>query len=398
MKFTVPQKTIQKELAIVGRAISPRSTLPVLANVLLKAEGDKLIIAATNLEIGIMSTIPVTVVKEGTVTVPATTFTKLIAGMTGDIAFELNTKTVNLYVTAGSQKSRVKGIDADEFPPFPEYKDIKGVVLPTSEFKTLVQRTAISVSEDEARPVLTAVHVVLNGNKLELDSADGFRLSQAICQLENAGSDFIADVPVTAMVNGLQLATGDTVFIGANDKQFIIKAGERVLVSQLIVGNYPDISQIIPKTHKTRAVFNRAALENALDQASIFAHEGNNIVRLDCKPDVGATIVSQSEETGDYTAELSDTTVEGIPILIAFNVKFLLDVVAVCKASSIVLETNADTSPGAIKFLDDSNFLYIIMPMHIQNDAPPIKNASPEVQKAKEEVKAAVKGEKSEEW
>jgi len=399
MKFTVDQKVIQRELAIVGKCVSPRSTLPVLGNVLLKVENNKLTLAATNLEVGMQSTIPVSSTKDGAVTVPAATLIELISGLTGSISFELNAKTVNLYVVAGYHKSRIKGIDAEEFPPFPKHDDIKGVVLPVSEFKTLVQRTAISTSDNQDRPILTSVHIVLKENRLELASADGFRLSRVVCQLENAGDDFVANVPVTAMVNGLQLTTGDTIFIGANSKQFVIKADDRILISQLVEGNYPDIEQIIPKKHKTRIVFNKAMLSAALKQASIFVRGGTNIVRLDCKPDVGAKIISQSEETGDYAAELSDVTVEGDAIQIAFNVKYLLDVVTVCKATSIALETTSNVSPGAIRFVDDDSFVYVIMPMHIQDETPPVANVSAEIQKAKEEVKAQAEKEKEdEEW
>ena len=375
MKVTVLQENLARGLGIVSRAVSPRSTLPVLANILIATDEGRLRLSATNLELGITAWIPAKVEEEGSTTVPARTFADLVNTLPGDqVVLNLDSETQTMNIRSGASNNDIKGIDADEFPPLTT-PDMDGAIqLNVADFKEMVQRVAFAASSDEARPVLMGVLMEVSGDQIVMVSADGFRLSVAKAKLSSPVEKPInAIIPARALSELARIAgDGDVIsmVVPEGRGQVVFRVKDAELVSQLIEGSFPDYEQIIPRTYKSRTLVSTAALLKACKQAEIFARDGTNVARLDIKaPEKEMEpseieISAQSEETGSNET-IVEATVDGIGLLIAFNVKFLREVLEVVKTPNVAIETSAPNAPGVIRPVGDEGFTHVIMPMHI---------------------------------
>jgi len=376
MKVNVNQQKLAHSVNMVSRAVSPRSTLPVLSNILVKTDEGRLRLSATNLELGITCWINAHVESEGAITVPARTFTDLISNLPSDkVALTLDHSTQTLNVRCGTSETNIKGIDAEEFPPIPEPNLEEGVMLNVATFKDMVQQVAFAASTDEARPVLTGVLLKLDGEHISMAATDGFRISIREDDISNPVSPPIeAIIPARALVELARIiGSGDesmTMTFPPDRGQVIFHMGNLELASQLIEGSFPDYRAIIPPNFKTHTLLSTSGLLKACKQSEIIAREGTNVARLNIIPDTDETspgtleISAQSEQTGNSEV-LVDASVDGVPLLVAFNVRFLREVLEVIKADNVWLETNAANTPGLLHPQGDEHYKHIIMPMHI---------------------------------
>ena len=377
MKVSVLQENLARGLSIVSRAVSPRSTLPVLGNVLIATDEGRLRLSATNLELGITCWIGAKVEEEGATTAPARTFTDLVNTLPADrVDMSLTVRTQTLNVRAGASNTDIKCIDAEEFPPMPAPDMDGGVQINVTDLKELIRQVVFAASTDEARPILTGVKVEVDGNQITLAAADGFRLSVRRAELSSLdGQPISAVIPARALSElGRIAGDGDevvTMVMPPGRGQVIFRTRDVELVSQLIEGTFPEYQQIIPQAYETRTVLSTSAFLKACKQAEIFAREGSHIARINIKPggemQPGVVEISaQSEETGSNETVV-DATIEGEPILVAFNVRFLREVLDVIHSPNVALETSAAASPGTLRPVGDDNFLHVIMPMHLGN-------------------------------
>lgn len=374
MKASVTQQHLAHGLSIVSRAVSPRSTLPVLANVLIATDEGRLRLSATNLELGITCWIPAQIQEEGSITVPARTFVDLVGTFPPDLVnLALDVRTQTLEIQCNSSAHEIKGIDAQDFPPVPVPELSEGVELDLTSFKEMIQQVAFAASEDEARPVLQGVKMEVAENELTLAATDGFRISVRKELLANPiRQAYSIIIPARALTELARIAGENdkmvTMVVPAGRGQVIFHLNDAELVSQLIDGNFPDYRAILPKSYKTRTIVSAPALLKACRQAEVIAREGNNVIRLNIVPDNGGAghieINSQSEETGKSDINI-EANLEGSGILIAFNVRFLREVLDVVHTTNVALETNTNNAPGVIRPVGDDNFVHVIMPMHI---------------------------------
>jgi DNA polymerase-3 subunit beta len=375
MKVSVLQENLAQGLNVVSRAVSPRSTYPILANVLISAEDGRLKLSATDRELGITAWIGAKIEEPGATTVPARTLADLVTTFPNDtIQMELVVRTQTLHLRAGRSNAEIKGIDAQEFPPMPEPDKAAGIELNAGDFKEMIQQVVFAASRDDARPVLTGVLITVEGKTMTMAAADGFRLSVRKAELKSA-----VDQPLRAIVPARAL--NELARIAADDKeqvhmvlppgrgQVVFSLKDAELRCQLVEGAFPEYQQIIPNGHKTRTIVSAEAFLKASKQAEIFARESSHIARLDIKPGDGKSpgtmeISAQSEETGSNDSKM-DASVDGVPILIAFNVRFLREALDVMKSSDVALETSAAAAPGVLHPVGDEDFLHVIMPMHL---------------------------------
>jgi DNA polymerase-3 subunit beta len=375
MKVTVLQDNLVRGLGIVARAVSPRSTLPVLSNVLIASDEGRLRISATNLELGITCWIGAKIEEEGSTTVPARTFSDLVGTLPSEqVSLNLNTSTQSLNVRCGASITDIKCIDAQEFPPL-SVPDMEGtILLNVADFKDMISQVVFAASVDEARPVLMGVLVMVEKDVITMASADGFRLSVRKGTLSQpAVQPFTAIIPARALSElGRVASDGNETILMAMPKgrgQVVFRMKEVEVVSQLIDGTFPDFQQIIPRAYKSRTILSTPALLKACKQAEIFAREGSNVARFNIKSsgelEPGSVEISaQSEETGSNETQVP-ATIEGAGLLIAFNVKYLREALEVIKSPNVALETSAANAPGVVRPVGDDNFLHVIMPMHL---------------------------------
>ena len=376
MKVTVLQENLARGLGTVAKAVSPRSTLPVLANILIASDEGRLRLSATNLEMGITCWIPARIDEEGSTTVPARTFSDLVTTLPADqVLLKLDPSTQTLNVRGGTSTNDIKCIDAQEFPPMP-VPDFDGAVqINVGDFREMIHQVAFAASSDEARPVLMGVLVQVEKDKLTMAAADGFRLSVRKAVLSTPSlAPVSAIVPAQALKELARVATDSEepiyMVIPKGRGQVVFRVKDVEVVSQLIDGTFPDFQQIIPRSYKSRTLVSTSSLLKACKQAEIFAREGSNVARLNIKTAQSemqpseVEISAASEETGKNET-IVEATVDGSGLLIAFNVKFLREALEVIRTPNVALETSAPNAPGVVKPVGDDQFLHVIMPMHL---------------------------------
>jgi DNA polymerase-3 subunit beta len=381
MNVTVLQENLAHGLGIVSRAVSPRSTLPVLANVLVATDEGRLRLSATNLELGITCWIGAKIHEDGSTTVPARTFADLVGTLSDkQVDMSLNVRTQTLNLRCGVSNTDLKCIDAQEFPPMPVADLTQGLEIAIGDLREMIHQVAFAASTDDARPILTGVLVTVDDDLITMAAADGFRLSVRKNRLSApVGQKIKAVIPARALSELARiLGDGDqtlTMVMPPGRGQVIFRTPDVELVSQLIEGAFPDYEQIIPRRCDTRAVLSTSAFLKACKQAEIFAREGSHIARINITPggelQPGSVEISgQSEETG-FNQNVVDATIEGPALLIAFNVRFLREVLDVVGTPNVALETTIDTSPGVVRPVGPQDgqgeFLHVIMPMHLGN-------------------------------
>ena len=377
MRVSCLQENLAKGLSVVGRAVATRSTLPVLSNVMLATDNGRLKLSATDLEIGINCWVGAKVEEDGATTVPARSFIDLVNSLPPErIDMELVVRTQTLNLKCARYEANLKGIDAQEFPLIPSLEEGEGqITLQPTAFKRMIEQVVLAAATDESRPILTGVLAKFEGNKLTLAAADGFRLSVRTAEIPVETEPVSVIIPARALAELARISTDEediTLVITPTRKQALFHAPNVDLVSQLIEGNFPDYQQIIPRSYTTRTVVNTNSLLRACKTANIFARDAANIVRLQIAPGGELapghiTIAATSAELGDNVGEI-DASIEGDAIEIAFNVKYLIDVLSVMDSAQVVLETTTSSSPGVIRPVGDVDFVHVIMPMHVRSD------------------------------
>ncbi len=374
MRVTVKQEHLARGLDIVSRAVSSRSTLPILGNILLATDGGRLRLSATNLEIGINCWIGARVDDEGATTVPARLFTDLVKSLPPDqVSLEYVERNKTLNLRCMRDEAHIKGIDAADFPTVPTYEEDGGLQLDADTFRQMVEQVSFAAAVDDTRPILTGVSAKFEPNKLTLAATDGFRLSVRTAELEHGlAQPLNVIIPARALAELARIAADQeepiAVSIARNRNQILFHLANVDLVSQLIDGNFPDYNQIVPKSHNTRAVVDTRAFLAAAKRAALFARDGANIIRVKLEPGEGGelgqmTVSAVSTEYGDNVSQV-DAAIEGQPLEIAFNAKYLQDALSVMDAQQVNVEMGTPSSPGVFK-PPSGDFTHIVMPMHI---------------------------------
>jgi DNA polymerase-3 subunit beta len=362
------QENLARGLSVVSRAVSSRSTLPVLANVLLKTEDAGLKLTATNLEIGITYWVPGKIETDGATTVPAKLLTDLVNSLpSGDrVDLELGTGE-SLHIRCGRFESHVKGIDADEFPAIQTAGERPTTRIAQNVLRRALAETAFAAASDEARPILTGVLARFEGDQLTLAAADNYRIAVKTIPILDAVPETSVVIPARAL-NELARVLSDVddpveLIIASARNQVLFHLDGVDLVSRLIDGQFPNYQQVIPSSHTTRAILDREELLRAVRPAALIAHESANIVKLQIGGDGESGItVSANAEVGDHVGQV-EAAVEGDGTTIAFNARYLADVLTNVDADQFALELNGPLSPGVFKPIGDDHYVHVVMPV-----------------------------------
>ena len=367
MKLSVMQENLARGLAVVSRAVSNRSTLPVLANVLLKTEDGGLRLTTTNLEIGLVYWVPGKVEVDGSTTVPARLLADLVGSLSGGDRIDLETGPgETLHLKSGRFESHVKGIDADEFPSIQPTGERPTTRIAQNVLKQALEQTAFAAATDEARPILTGVLCRFEGDSLTLAAADNYRIAvKTIPILDPVGETSVV-VPARALTELMRVLNDsddpvDVVLAQARN-QILFHLDGIDLVSRLIDGQFPNYQTVLPKAHTTRAVLDREELLRAVRPAALIAHESANIVKLQVSADGTGITVSANAEVGDHVGQV-EATVEGDGTSIAFNAKYLADVLEKVSAEQFALELQGPLAPGVFKPIGDDQYVHVVMPV-----------------------------------
>jgi DNA polymerase-3 subunit beta len=376
VKITVMQEQLQKGLGYVARAVATKTSLPVLGNILLATDRGQLKLAATNLEIGITCWIDCAIDEEGAVTVPARLLTDFIGNLPNEaVKLELDRRTLALNVRAARSKATVRGIDAEDFPAIPSVEGKPTALIAPEVLREAIGQVAFAAAVDESRPVLAGVQLRFAGDQLTLSAADGFRMAVRIAELTGPATEDVAIIVPAKALSELSRALSDAtdpveIVVTRGRNQLLCRTGNIEFLSRLIDGSFPDWRQIVPSAYSTRTVLNRDALMSAAKLASYFARDNNDVVKLSIKPGNGEyapgslTISANAAEVGDNTSDI-DAAVEGPEGQIAFNVRYLNDVLGSLKTPQVALEMQNSASAGVIRPVGNTDSTHVIMPMHL---------------------------------
>lgn len=381
MRLSCLQENLARGLSIVGRAVSPRSTLPVLGNILLATDEGRLKLAATNLEIGITCWIGAMVEDDGAITVPARLLAEFVNQLPAErIDLDLSVRTLMLNLRCARYDTNIKGIDAAEFPIIPTATGDKTIRVEAGKLRKMISQTVFAAASDESRPTLTGVNARFRGDRLTLAATDGFRLAMRSTTLaEPPPQQIEVIIPARALAElsriiGL-LPDIDSQFveiaIAEARNQVMFHLPDADMVSQLIDATFPNYEAIIPRSFATRSVVDTHALLRGLRLASLFARDSSNIVRFQITPGVEnaagtLTLTATSAESGDNVADL-DALVEGPAGEIAFNARYMIDALSVMDESQVAMETTRASAPGVLRpvGVGPEEFTCVVMPMHV---------------------------------
>jgi DNA polymerase III subunit beta len=367
VKLSVMQENLARGLSVVSRAVSSRSTLPVLANVLLRTEDAGLKLTATNLEIGITYWVPGKIETDGATTVPARLLTDLVSSLPSSERVDLELQGADtLHLRAGRFATHVKGIDADEFPTIQTAGERPTTRISQKVLRKALDETVFAAASDEARPILTGVLARFEGSKLTLAAADNYRIAVRTLDVLDAVEAASVVIPARAL-NELGRILADTddpveLVLAQARNQVLFHLEGVDIVSRLIDGQFPNYQQVLPASHTTRAEIDREELLRAVRPAALIASSSANIVKLQVGGDGSGVTVTATAEVGDYTGDV-EATVEGDATTIAFNARYLNDVLSNVQADRFALELNGPLSPGVFRPVGDDAYVHVVMPV-----------------------------------
>ncbi len=369
MKVSLLTESLQKKLPFLFHAISSRSQLPILLHFLLETRGDKLYVTATDLEIGIETTIPATIEEEGGVAVPARLFVELISSLpNGKVV--LDTKGTTLDIATSKTKSDLMTIGKEEFPVLYEDKGVLIAQVNPEVFQKSISRVVFASSTDTTRPSLSGLLMQRKGSSFLLAATDGYRLSlqQNISNNTESKEEQTQSLLIPARVIREAMALkedGDIqICVAKHNNQILFFQNETVLVGRLIEAEFPKYEKIIPSGFSTKVYFDREELQKAVKMTAIFARDAGNIIKFTLKE--GLIIVSaNTSSVGENMVEV-EAKIDGEEKEIAFNARYLLDLFSNISDDEMILEMSGSLQPGVFKLVNDPSFLHLIMPIRTQ--------------------------------
>ena len=348
-------------LSGVERVVSSRSTLPILNNILIRADRAGVEIIATDLEIGVKFFLGGKVEKEGVITVPGKTLINLVNNLHGDTV-TLTSKNNILEVVCGETKADINGMAADDYPVIPQVEGGKQVKFKTEMLDGILSAVDFAASRDESRPILIGVYFLSKDSKLTVAATDSYRLAENVADVD-LGEEFNVVIPSRTLQEARRIMSdSEEVELRVDDNQVMFVFPNASLVSRIIEGEYPNYKQIIPQAHTLSAEFDIQELADALKTASIFSLEGSNSVRLNVKSAGEIEVSSESSQLGNFIAKIP-AKVEGEAGEITFNAKYVLDGLNSFDTVKCVMELGGKTAPGLFKPMGTEGRLYIVMPL-----------------------------------
>lgn len=361
MKVTVTQENLNKALGVVSRVASNKTSLPVLNNILLRTESNRLLLAATNLEVAITEYIGAKVASEGAITIPARLLSEFIANLPkGNV--DLKVDGTKLHISSDKYISTINGMAADEFPALPDIQSANTLTIDTNLLKTAISQTILTASSDDTRPVLTGVLCHVHEGSLYFAATDGYRLAER--RLVPSKEDIRALIPASTLADVSRVIPDDCdeVAILIDESQVRFRMNDIEVTSRLIEGNFPDYRQLIPKETEIHAELSRIEFSRVTKIASLFARESGGSVTVTTNADKQLlsihSIASQlGENTSEATAEVDQ---EGS---VTLNSRYLIEALGCFDQEKIKFGFSGKLAPCVLTDTDDGDYQHIIMPL-----------------------------------
>jgi DNA polymerase-3 subunit beta len=364
MELTVTQENLNRALSAVGRVASTKTQLPILSNILLRTDSNRLLVAATNLEIASTQYIGAKITKPGAITIPARLMSEFISSLPKE-SIELKVVNENLHIKCGNYTSIINGYIADDFPELPTINESSSIQysIKIEDFKHSVSQTIINTSNDSTRPVLTGVYWNSFEGQLYLAATDGYRLSER--RLVKTKSDVSAIIPTQTLTEVLRNITdeSDEIDILFDETQVRFRINDAEIISRLIDGNFPNYRQLVPSSSETSVIINKNDFIRITKIAGLFARESGGSVTLTADKEKNTlsvqSIASQfGENKSDAIAKVNS---DGH---ITLNSRYLSEALSVIDGDEVEFSFSGKIAPCVIKSTKpDTNYYHIIMPL-----------------------------------
>ncbi|HYM65523.1 MAG TPA: DNA polymerase III subunit beta [Candidatus Sulfotelmatobacter sp.] len=368
MKVSFLSNNLSDKISFLNHAVSSRGQLPILSNLLLEAKGGKLYLSATDLEIGIQTSIAVSVEKEGKITVPAKNFSDLLLNL-GSQKITLFQEGETLKLTGEKTKASFQTMSFEDFPKLYEEKGEEFVDIKKAQIENFLQRVLFSSAIDSTRPALSGILLDKDKTEIVLVATDGYRLSlqrNVFKTKEELRKPIVIPARVFKELMSIKEDEEDIkIFISEKNNQVLFTQGDTILVGRLIDSEYPEYEKIIPTSFSIKTQVSREEMLNAIKICSVFARETANIIKLSVEKNK-IVVSANSPEVGEDSVEIEAKTT-GEENQIAFNAKYLLDVLSYLDKDELVFEMNGPLNPGVFKIKEDNSFLHLIMPIRVQD-------------------------------
>lgn len=380
MKFTINRSKFIKYLTDVQRAISSRTTIPVLTGVKITIDKDGLMLSGSDSDISIEIYIPVAdesnqleVIEEGGIVLPAKIFNEIVRKMSDEtITIEVG-ENLQTSITSAKAAFNINSIDVESYPNFPVIDSNEVITLPTTLFKQVIQHTVIATSTQESRPILTGVNITIENGQLKAVATDSHRLSQRIIPIEVPESlkenSYKIIIPGKSLIELSKIVENqDTIEMMVTQNQVLFRAENLYFYSRLLEGYYPDTNRLIPANDSTKLTINANDLLQATDRASLLSHEGkNNVIKLTLTDD-HVELSGNSPEIGTVEEALNYIEATGDPLVISFNPDYLKDALRTFGHQNVVIGFTAPIRPFTVVPADDNSdipqsFIQLITPV-----------------------------------
>ncbi len=363
MKFSCTQENLHRGLEMVARASGKNAALPILSNVLLKAESTGITLSATNLEIGISCSVRGKVEQPGSYTVQSKLLNDFIALLPDeriDLAFDQGA----LLVKTDQTQTTLKGIPSEEFPLIPTLERTNPIHVSGSLLRQAITQTIFAAAYDSSRPEISGVFFRVDGKTLVLAATDSYRLAERRIEINQPADPKSAIVPVRALQELLRILDHETehVELYLSDNQLLVVIGDIELVSRLIEGQYPDYEEILPKDSHTKATLPVAEFTRVIKSASLFCKTGINDVTVSLSPSGEVTVRAANSQLGEHQTSLKGE-VQGQATTVIFNYRYLLDGLANLSTDTALLQVSDAESPGLLLPTNEQPYRYLVMPI-----------------------------------
>jgi DNA polymerase-3 subunit beta len=377
MKLVCSQAELNASLQLVSRAVAGRPTHPVLANVLLTADAGtgRLSLTGFDLSLGIQTSLSASVHTSGAITLPARLFGEIVSRMPADSPISLSCEEggEQVELTSASGSYQMRGMPAEDFPELPLAQAATPIKLDPDVLVKGLRATLFASSSDEAKQLLTGVHLGLDAEGLECAATDGHRL--AVLRLQNsAEAEAEAQLDVTVPARSLRelerllssRGGSDPVSLFCDRGQVVFQWADQVLTSRSLDGIYPNYRQLIPESFGRSLKLDRKGLLSALERVAVLADQHNNVVKISSDPAAGQLAISADAQDVGSGSESIAADVSGEAIQIAFNVRYVLEGLKAMSAERVEVRCNAPTTPVVLAPEDASAFTYLVMPVQIR--------------------------------
>jgi DNA polymerase III subunit beta len=362
MKFTCEKTTLQEAISTAQKAVTGKSTMSILEGILLIAKNDELTIIGSDIDLSVETKIKVNVIEQGSVVLDSKLFGEIIKKMPNSEVLVSSLENNSIEIICQKSNTILKYMNSDEFPNIPSIDDTKLFNISQKLLKNMIRATIFATAQDEIRPILTGVKFEVTNKKLNLVALDGLRLALRNEEVDN-------DTSISAVIPGKTLSevskiledSEESVNITFTQNHILFNLGETKIISRLLEGEFINYNSIIPDEYNLKVVVKRNEFLECIERASLMAKEGNtNLIKLDIKDDL--IIITSDSQLGKAREELN-IIMQGAPLKIAFNARFLIDVFKIMDEEEIVLELTSSVSPCVVRNKNKNNCTYLVLPV-----------------------------------